>query len=240
MLLYSCKKDSKEVRHDKNADVNKNFQTQLKKENTGERSIIFGGNIKKVAKITYDDLIIARIRNTKEWKTFLINDQIDSDNINLITFTNTHVELVTIPLRQSYDEPQSFVHVYYHGNKFVVTKMTISKLRNGNQKVSVTSMDGQLFYQLEINPENKIGNWNFFKPISLKGDYAIIIEDNISDTSLISPVNPDNAGCGSLPFYQCVNCLIINVCGSDWVCTIACGLALPSCIGAAIAYCVIF
>ena len=112
--------------------------------------------------------------------------------------------------------------------------MNISILSNGNQKVAVESIEGKSYYQLEINQENKVGNWKFNNPISFK-DSKIKIIDNTSTPFLAESIV---GGCGSLPFYQCMNCLIIGICGSDWVCTIACGLAIPSCLAGAAAVCI--
>lgn len=126
---------------------------------------------------------------------------------------------------------KEYFNIYIHGEDFVITRLSEVKKTDGLTTYKVQSVEGDLYYQFDLNQYNQIGHWRFEKDIPKK------FKGTTNMTS--SRAAPPEGGCASLPFYECMNCLIIGICGSDWVCTIACGLAIPSCVGGAAAVCLI-
>jgi hypothetical protein len=188
----------------------------------------------QVNKISYSNTALSTLRASAEWKELINKAQIDTRNITRTYYTNASVSVVTIPILGNTSD-EDYFNIYVKGNKFVITKVHVAKLPNGNTEVGVRSPDDNVYYQFEFNTQNKIGNWKI-------GNTTMPVKQTFSAGSSAIRMNaepPPPGGCSDKPFMACMDCLIIGVCGSSWVCAIACGVFIPSCVGGAAAVCVL-
>ena len=241
LIFYSCTKnakqtvaiDSEELLYQKPASEPKSGVST-----NSAGNIVIGWNTTKITKINYEHSALLSLRNSDEWKKVLNSYNLNTADIKRSSFYNSSVELINIPIIQS-SRDQYYLNIYIKGGNFIITKMTISVLANGNQKFAVESLDGQPYYQVEINPENKIGNWKFggtipFKEILNKNQPPATIKMNTVDEGGGDDLNQD---CTKLSWNDCMHCILVSYCSNDWTCLVACGLFIPSCVGGAALLC---
>lgn len=90
-----------------------------------------------------------------------------------------------------------------------------------------------------MNEHNAIGMW---KVSSKKANKYPTGSEEV--TALNEPIdfvdsNSNSSDCASKPFSDCMQCLIVNKCGSDWACILACGISPVACGLGAAAFCII-
>jgi hypothetical protein len=116
--------------------------------------------------------------------------------------------------------------------------MNLTNIENGNQEVTVKSTSGLIYYKVEINKENKLGNWRFKNEIPFKEVFSL-------NSTIVKKANSDDenlgggGGCETKPYMECMNCLIVKVCGSDFMCILACGALIAQCLAGASLVCVL-
>jgi hypothetical protein len=88
-----------------------------------------------------------------------------------------------------------------------------------------------LYFKLDLNTEDKIGNWVFKNDIPFNTVFANVPSSNKKMMTA--------APCGSQSFMNCMNCNIVQTCFSDWVCGLACGLFTVSCVGGSALMCAV-
>lgn len=93
------------------------------------------------------------------------------------------------------------------------------------------SLENKMHYQFEVNNFNQIGNWTF----GINIPFATIFTSNKKINEKIEV----DAPCNTMGFNDCMNCTIIGICGSSWMCIIACGLAPLPCVAGAGLSCVV-
>ena len=231
--LNSCKKDTNEYVND-NEEVL--YENSSGESNSNPSSFLLGGNTKLITKISYDNSLLKKLMGTKEWEALLNSQKINKEKIIKSYFHNSPIEVISIPIinKLNLNNDQDILSIYSYKGEFIFTNMKISKLPNGNQQIAVKSFDNHLYYQLEINEHNKIGNWKLDKSIQFENSVAL--NSKSTDNSVIDTQTED---CSKKPFGACMNCLIIGICGSDWVCTVACGIFIYSCVAGAAIVCIL-
>lgn len=237
--ILSCKKSSAPME-----EVPNNTETITFKKTDAEiiasKGVIVGGNVKQVSKIDYNNVQLSAVRKSTQWNSLLEQNTIDAQNITKTYFTNTSMSMVTIPIiNKTNTAAETYFNIYIKDDRFFITKARITTLSNGNTQGAILSTSDELYYKVEINPEHKVGHWKF-------GQSHIPFEKvlNTQTSSSKDKAFSEDAGggggsCSSKPFYECMNCLVIGVCGSDWICAALCAAALVSCLGGAAAVCVL-
>lgn len=191
------------------------------------RDLFFGGNISKIVKVSYSHSLLNNLKASSDWKTITSEYALDYSDIKLSYLYSAPIHLVTIPVK-GVGSRREYFNIYLQDDLILITKLVETRNQSELTNYRVENTDGQLYYQFDLNAQNQLGNWEFERALPK------IFKSNTISTGNRS-VDDD---CAKKPFYECMNCLIIGVCGSDWVCTIACGLAIPSCLGGAAAVCI--
>jgi hypothetical protein len=222
LLTISCTKDK--IVNNSAVLLYKNISLK----DSSSAGYLLGSSVKEVSKIEYNNTTFDSLKIRKDWESIVNSNHLDFKNISLTSYFGTKISLLTIPIINPIVNGNfNYINIYVLNNKYVITKFSISNLKNLNRKIVISTMDDKLYYQLEINKDNKIGKWSSPQDIPLTSTFNQTINNtNIHSNSLQSNES----------FYKCMSRLITQVCGSDWVCAAMCGLALPSCIaGAALA-----
>jgi len=99
-------------------------------------------------------------------------------------------------------------------------------------------------YQFEINSDNKIGNAKIGEKIPFLATFTS--GGNLSREKLMTiqgqMVTAPQVDCVTTApndWSDCMNCLIIEKCGSNWVCAVVCGTDIVLCVGAAAISCMV-
>ncbi len=205
------------------------YEDRTEAKQIDSKTFLLGGNTKKVTTIGYGHSLLNKLKSSNEWKNVIDKLELNLNDIKRTYLHSSSISLVSIPILQKNNEGEYF-NIYIFGNSFLITKFSQYRNINGNLTLEVKSLDNELYYKFDLNYENKIGNWSFQKEIPFKTVFM---------NEINSEQNRPAAPCASMPFNACMNCFVIETCGSDWVCAVACGLFIPSCIGGAAAACVI-
>jgi hypothetical protein len=189
--------------------------------------LFLGGNVRKVTSISYQHSLLKALKASAEWKAATAGKTIEFGGITRTYVFNSDVSLVTIPIRTG-GAGKDYFNVYIQDKQLLITKLSETRNSNGLTTYSIRSSAGELYYQFDLNGKNQMGNWKFDKDIP-----------KAFTARQTAQSGREGEVCSKKKFYGCMNCLIIDVCGSDWLCTIACGLAVPSCVGGAALVCLL-
>ena len=207
---------------------------KVKSEAVSNGSII-GSNISTHSQISYTNSMLDSLKSSELWTKSISKLNLETNNLYKTTFTNNTLMLITIPVKSNLIGSQRYLNVYTRNNKYVVTDFYIENLPNGNKRVSVSDFKTHdLYYQLEINQLNRFGNWKMGNVnMPLKSLYEQT--SNTNKTFALS----DAPDCASQTFNNCMNCLIVQNCGSNWMCMVACSVEIYACVAGAAALCII-
>jgi hypothetical protein len=227
LTVYGCSKNG-------SSEMSKEITEQVLFEDTSDKTFykpgdfLLGGNVKKVTSIGTDHPVFVQIKSTAGWKQAASNVELDLTQIKRTYVHNTDASLVTIPI-VSNEKAKEYFNVYVNDSDVLITRFSEIRQPGGITTCEVRSPLGELYYRFDINNLNQIGNWKFDKDLPKLS----------ASRSSISLTGREVVDCSKKKFSSCMNCVILDVCGSDWICSIACGLAIPSCVGGAALYCLI-
>jgi hypothetical protein len=227
--IYSCKKSANTETFNTSNKITLT-ENKISKSQIIEDRYAFGNNVKRITNLEYNDKILSILKVSTEWQTILLKYNLNKNKITRTELVNdSSISLITIPIIVNSNEKEYF-NIYVQNEKYIITRLLEVKNNNGLNTYKIMSYSNKLYYQFDLNSKNQIGNWKF------ENDMPKIFQKTSSYTT--TQLETDNTGsCSGKTFNDCMNCLIVQICGSNWVCTIACGLELPSCIGAAVAVC---
>ncbi|PZR27855.1 MAG: hypothetical protein DI535_08905 [Citrobacter freundii] len=225
LISYACKKNDTSV--SQGQDQEKVLYTTLGGRTPSTASLFLGDNVKRVTAISYQHSLLDALRSSDGWKRAIAGESLDLSAIRRTYVFNSDVSLITIPVR-SKGNVQDYFNVYIQDKRTLITRLSEIRNADGLTTYKVQSAAGELYYQFDLNDKNQLGNWKFDRDIP-----------KIFTSSVAMSAGRDQEPCAKKKFYSCMNCLIIDVCGSDWLCTIACGLAVPSCVGGAALVCLL-
>ncbi len=227
LTVYGCSKNGNDRGSEKNHE-------EVLFEDGSDRSfqkpgeVLLGANVKKVVKIQADHSVVCQIQTSQEWKQACSGVKLDLTQIKRTYVHSTDASVVTIPI-VSTGVTSEYFNVFVSRENVLITKFSETPKDGGGTTCKVQSASGELYYQFDINSQNLIGNWKFNKELpKLTG----------AGKSL-SLTGRDATDCTKKKFNSCMTCVIVDVCGSDWICAVACGVAVPSCVGGAALYCLI-
>jgi hypothetical protein len=186
---------------------------------------------KKLLSINYTNSDLKNLKENLEWKEIIKSHTLDFSDIKKTYLHSSQMLLFTIPIKNLKGE---YYNIYSYRNNFIITKVNEIEKANGHITYEIKSSQNELFYKFDLNHEKKIGNWKFAKDIPFKEMFKDTQETQSTPT-IEGPKKP----CASMPFNACMNCFLIEVCGSDWMCMVACGAFIISCVGGAAAACII-
>jgi hypothetical protein len=190
----------------------------------------------KIVRMGYDHTALSRLRGNDKFKSVVKKYDLDLSNIQKYTMAyDNELEILYFPIR----EKTQVLIIYSKHDDLAFILGTQTVLPNGNGHCSYANPENpsHLYYEVQINPENKFGKFVSHNDITM----------GVQEVVAMPAVNPDEAlsldtpadvsrGCCSLAFNQCMQCFV-NSCAADWVCGAAClGLAYW-CIGAWSAAC---
>ena len=225
LLITACTKEK---------SVNKNSVLLYKNKELKDSSLsgyLLGGSTNEVSTINYSNNIFDSLYDNSEWSKISKNVNLDYKNITLTSYFGTNIKVASFPVLGSMlTSKEVYYNVYISNNKHVITKMSIEILNNQNRKITIASPNNISYYQLEINTNNKIGNWHVFKDVPLRSNF------NNKSTNLSFKNNSIKS---NETMHACMNRCIMQVCGSDWVCASLCTAALFSCVAGAALACAI-
>ncbi|MFD0940809.1 hypothetical protein [Pedobacter boryungensis] len=231
--IYSCAK--KESQDDPS---NKNYEKLLyekpkasKTVNSQETTNVINleGRVTKTVQIRYENDILNKLRNDKEWNSFINNNgyQIDSVNIKKTTIENTRIILLSIPFTSK--GKSGFLNVYNLNDKYFWTKVFTENLSGGAKKYSFVTADDKSLMQLNLSEDMRISNFSaaFTSNLLIQNPYFKSEVGYLAAPSCFKDKS----------YYECLTCIIIQHCGSDLACTIACGAFPEVCLGVAVLAC---
>jgi hypothetical protein len=225
-LIIACTKNNNPLNDNTEKVL---YQNTVNATVSDSKAFVLGGNTKQVTQISFNNSLLNNLKKSEIWKTTLEQLSLNTNDIKRTYFHTSKLTLITIPIIDNSIE--SVLNIFINDDNFLITKITTLKQANSNSLYKVTNVKNELYYQFELDTNNRIGKWVFDKEIPFKETF------NPSINSKEAPIG--DAPCASQPFNACMNCFIVKVCGNDWVCVAACGLFLPSCIGGAAAACVL-
>jgi hypothetical protein len=216
------------------------FEDRSQKNNS-EISNPFDGKITKVTKLGQGD------RSMDSEIASNISTRLKAEyNLNFSEVTKTEFYekdrgLYTIPFATSNAGEQFYLHIMFSKNKYTIAKMRVTSVGDKTQ-YEMFAEDGNLMYSMQVNSENRIGklkignsNPSIFKK---KDNLTSVSLSNFSDDESIDGGGGSTV-CASKPFNECMNCMIIKICGSDWVCILTCGAMPLQCAAGAALACVV-
>lgn len=225
--IYSCSKEDNSRENNEMTLYEANTE-DIQNEN---KTFFLGGNIKKVSSISYDNPDLNDLKQSGEWNEIVSKCNLDLTDIKKTYLINSSLSLVTIPILEKNKSTRGYFNIYLRNEKYLITKISETANSSGLTTYKIKSPKDTLYYQFDLNNKNQIGNWFFGKNLPL----SEVFNGYAMSQQKVDPNKP----CASQPFNDCMNCFIIDVCGSDWMCTVTCGLFIPSCIGGAAAACII-
>gem|GEM_PF-5113404 len=225
-ISYACRKNEKDsaLQYDQEKVL---YVNPAEKQASTAADLFLGGNVKKVTSVSYQHSLLDVFRSSVEWTAAVAGETLELDEITRTYVLNSDVSLITIPLRIN-GLVRDYFNVYIQDKRVLITKL--SEIRNADGLITyrVQSPRGELYYKFDLNNRNQMGNWKFEKDIP-----KLFIAPPAASTAREAEL------CTKKKFYGCMSCLIGDVCGSDWLCSIACGLAVPSCVGGASLVCLV-
>lgn len=223
LISYACQKNKTAVTQGQ--DQEKVLYTTPGGRTPSTASLFLGDNVKRVTAISYQHSLLDMLRSSSEWKSAIAGESLDLSAIKRTYVHNSDVSLITIPVRAK-GNVQDYFNVYMQEKQILITRLSEIRRADGLTTYKIQSTAGELYYQFDLNKKSQLGNWKFDKDIP-----------KVFTSTVARSAGRDLEPCTKKKFYSCMNCLIIDVCGSDWMCTIACGLAVPSCVGGAALVC---
>ena len=192
---------------------------------------LLGKSVNEVSKIFFNNTLFDSLINNVSWEIVEKKYVLDFNNISLTSYYGSKIRVITIPVKNTSITPSSiYLNIYELDNKFIITKLDINTLSNANLKISVTTINDDLYFEYEMNKFDKIGNWNIQNDLPINNTFYKKFSRNIIKTNSIHTEES---------FMKCMDRLITQVCGSSWMCSVMCGAALPSCVGGAALACAI-
>jgi hypothetical protein len=226
LMVYGCqKKENGRANADREEVL---FEDKSERMDYAPGEILLGANVKKVTAIRGDHSVVERITESGEWKEATAGVKVDLSQVRRTYVRSTDVSLITIPIVSQVSANEYF-NVYAGADKILITRFSELPQEGGRRTCKIQSAAGELYYQFDLNSQNQLGNWKFERDLPK-------LYDTDRNTSLAGRNQED---CSKKKFNSCMSCVFVNVCGSDWICSIACGLAIPSCAGGAALYCLI-
>jgi len=231
--IYSCAK--KEAKDD---PTNKNYEKLLYEKPkasetvTTEKSpnvINLEGRVNKTVQIDYENDILNELRNDRKWIS-LINENnyvVDSINIKKTTIEGTRIILLSIPFTSK--NKSGFLNVYKLNDKYFWTKLFIENLSDDIKKYSIFSADDTLLMQLDMNKDMKASNF------SAPRSNNVLLQNPYFKTEVGYLAAPSCFKDKS--YYECLQCILIQHCGSDLACTVSCTAFWEVCLGVAVLAC---
>lgn len=226
-VIYACKKNNTTVNDDTETFLYKNANTA---KDVDPKTFILGGNTKLISKIAFSNSLLDELKKSEVWTTINSQLKLNLNDLKRTYFYSSSISLVTIPIIGGSGE--DVLNIFISENKFLITKIAISKQPNGNKLYQIKSAQDELCYQFELDTNDKIGHWNFEKKLPFKETFGKTSNQDVATFYVEQP-------CGSQPFNDCMNCFIVKTCGSDWMCVLACGAFIPSCIAGAAIVCAV-
>ncbi len=242
LLTLSCKKQDASS---SSSEINNKEEVLYKNETA--KSIwhggsIFGGNTKKVVKIDYNNSVLESLRKSSDWNIILSKNNISKDEIIKTTVINTGIELISIPTSEKENGADCSFNIYVKGDKFIITKAYSLHLPNGNTRISIISYpENNLYYEVDLDSKNRLGNWKFgTNEIPFHEKFATETSNIINKVGLDVTSGEEEIGgrCSEKPYFECMQCLIKEVCASSWVCILECTIAPIPCVGTMSLMCV--
>ena len=232
VIIYSCS--------DNNDDLNTN-ETSL-------NEVIFEDlSLKTNVSPNYFDnhfYLIQQLGNNNERdeivKTVKNNDidlkTLNTKDVKKFYFNNSEILMFSISIKNS----ENKIIVYKYDNIYLVNKAEFSSNTDLKQ-FKLKSVNDQLFYSLELNKENKIGNLQIEKNKKINEFSNSVYESHMAKHSIRKSSTLAKADCcrHAAGWSDCMDCSV-SACSSSWACGItfallpaemAAGFAV-SCIGA--------
>lgn len=236
--FYACKK-----RVDSQVNNSEKLLFKADSKTIKNADLGIGNNVNEVFAISYDNDKLDGIKTSKEFLDILKDYDIDKDNIRRATAINSNIDLIKIPLNSHKNKnEQTSLIVYNLAGKHMFAKVNSSTTELNNNRLIVSSVNDKLYYKVDINKENKIGNGQmgeavmpFAKNLDLK--IATPLAQSLPANSVVTNQVPGGKDCVQVAktdgIYSCMNCLVAEKCASSWVCIAACGLDVIICVGVA-------
>jgi hypothetical protein len=222
VIVFACNKEKEP----------KNFTSVLYENKTNKDStmsgFLLGASTKIILQIDTGNSMLDLIRNSPSWKQIISNNTIDNSKIMITSYYGSNIRVVSIPILNLVSNNQETCYnIYINNNNFIFTKMVISTLKN--KLISVQDMDDKVYYTVELDVQNRLGNWNVKKDIPLQR--YLSTERYISNGTETTQTTET--------WNECMNRCITKVCGSSWICASLCSVTLPSCLAGAALACMI-
>lgn len=214
-VLFSCKK----------TENNMSSSTQIiyKRANLKEslNPSIFADHITMVERIPFTSSELDSLKANTTWIYLYATSGslLDTGHISRASYDYNQMKVFSIP----FDEGSGTEHliIYSLNNKFLFAKSRLQAVNDTLREFKLLSLGNDIYYQFQINQENKIGNFSI--------ENTIPFADTFSPTQ--NTVNTATIPCNQqgLPFGQCILCAI-NECAQSWICAVVCGVEFQLCI----------
>ncbi|QOI97150.1 MAG: hypothetical protein HRU69_06440 [Flammeovirgaceae bacterium] len=176
-------------------------------------------HVKKKSLVSKDDSFYKKLTATMMWQSIprSILERIDHHtDVFLIEFDHSPIEVITIRLISSLNYEYL---VFYKLNDKLLPVIAKSISKGSMIQLSITDLNAQPYFELFVNENNKIGNFNVTKDIP----FETIVPKNASSSRTTGTCPEISSSYG--------NCLLcaVNECESDWVCRVTCAFMFPEC-----------
>lgn len=176
-------------------------------------------HVRKKSTVSKDDSFYKNLTSSMIWQSIprSILDRIDHHtDVFLIEFDHSPIEVITIKLMSSLNYEYL---VLYKLNNELLPVIAKSVPKGSMIQLSITDLTAQPYFELFINENNKIGNFNVAKDIP----FEAIVPKNTSSSRTAGTCPEVSSSYG--------NCLLcaVNECNGDWVCGVTCAFMFPEC-----------
>lgn len=164
-------------------------------------------------------MILIKFLASSEWRNLpaSLKSKSDINNATIYSYDYTDlIKVIQIPLRVDEGESSLVVYASFPKPSMPIVKFlaTIGKkntLENGLMHVQMSSVEGNVYYEMKINNEGKIG------------DFQVLKEMPIRDITFPNPGPNERHPCLYNTFNKCMNCAV-KECSENWICALACSI----------------
>jgi hypothetical protein len=162
--------------------------------------------IKSIEEITYESAIVSRFSNDlAPYSSLIIRNKI---TLATITRSDSDYYLLTIPITSQNDiAVESSILIYFSKKNHIIAKGNRYIQSEGISKLEITNLNNDLYYSIEVNESQKIGD--------VVIGISIPIDLVVPRTSSLK----SSLDCKALETGPCIRCLA-KACASRWFCSL--------------------
>ncbi|MCU0321776.1 MAG: hypothetical protein MUE72_05125 [Chitinophagaceae bacterium] len=177
--------------------------------------------------LSKDEPEYAHINNKNLWKSIpesVSTRIIEGESPLLTKFKHSPVSVISYKLKTN-DNYETLIIYFYKGN--TISAIAHSKNIGEFTSLSLTDLNGEVYFEFLVNKENKLGRFQAKKDLQYS---ALGLNSSIASVREV-PIESDDQTCPQKysDFTSCLKCAV-NECANDWLCAVVCALKSGECL----------